>query len=98
MLGMAESMQAVSERIVSLDRAVRFAGMADGSRKVASKYRESLVPLLTEKESELSVIQSTMRMMLRKPLEEKLGGWSTPLQDTATSKGLLYHCQISGRC
>ena len=71
---MPESMQAVCEKIVSLDRAVRFAGMADGGRVVASKYREGLVPLLTEKESELSVVQSTIRMMLRKPLEEKLGG------------------------
>ncbi|MGI0038374.1 MAG: hypothetical protein ACREAO_01045 [Nitrososphaera sp.] len=71
---MPESMQAVCEKIVSLDRTVRFAGMANGGKIVTNKYREGLVPLLTEKESELSVVQSTIRMMLRKPLEEKLGG------------------------
>lgn len=72
---MPKSMQAVCERIVSVDRAVRFAGMASGTGKiVASKYRKGLAPLLTKKESELSVVQSTIRMMLRKPLEEKLGG------------------------
>lgn len=94
---MPESMQAVCERIVSLDSTVRFAGMADGGKMVASKYRAGLVPLLTEKESELSVIQSTIRMMLRKPLEEKLGGMvyafarygnvkraTVPLQDSWT--------------
>ena len=81
---MPESMQATCDRIVSLDRTVRFAGMANGGKIVTNKYREGLVPLLTEKESELSVVQSTIRMMLRKPLEEKLGGWSTPWRGMAT--------------
>ena len=72
---MARSMHAVCDKVVSLDKTVRFAGMATGGGGiVASRYRKGLAPLLTKKESELSVVQSTIRMMLRKPLEEKLGG------------------------
>lgn len=46
---MPESMQAVCERIGSLDRTMGFAGMANDGKIVANKYQEVLVPLRTEK-------------------------------------------------
>ncbi|MER3448155.1 MAG: hypothetical protein C4291_15630 [Candidatus Dadabacteria bacterium] len=57
-----------------MDEAVRFAGIADNLGKiVAYEYREGLAPLMTIQESEMSVIQSVIRMGLRRMHEEKLG-------------------------
>lgn len=42
--------------VLSVDRSIRFAGIADGTgRVVASAYRDGLSPLLTEQESEMSI-------------------------------------------
>lgn len=38
---------------------------------VAEAYRKGLVPLLTKKETELSALQSIVRMTTREALEEK---------------------------
>ena len=60
--------------MVNIDNGIRFAGMADRSGKLAAfAYRPGLQPLLTREESELSVMQSLLRMGMRKTLEEKLG-------------------------
>jgi hypothetical protein len=65
----------ICDDVLSVDGSIRFAGVADPSGKVvASVYRSGLVPLLTEQESELSILQSAISMPMRKPLEEKLGG------------------------
>lgn len=57
-----------------MDKNIRFAGIASLEGKIlASKYRSDIQPLLTLQESELSVMQSLMRMSMRKTLEGKLG-------------------------
>jgi hypothetical protein len=60
--------------ILALDGLIRFAGIVSmEGRILAAQYREGLVPMLTPKESELSIMQSLMRMSIRKTLEEKIG-------------------------
>ncbi len=60
--------------ILELDRGIRFAGITDGFGKlVISEYRKGLVALLGEKESILSLIQSTIVLGTRKTLQPKLG-------------------------
>lgn len=49
--------------ILGIDKGIRFAGMADRMCKLAAyAYRPGLQPLLTKEESELSVMQSLLRM------------------------------------
>lgn len=61
-------------QVLGLDKNIRFAGIASLEGKIlASKYRSDIQPLLTLQESELSVMQSLMRMSMRKTLEGKLG-------------------------
>lgn len=59
---------------MELDGSIRFAGIATTKGKIlASAYREGLEPLLTTKESEISVMHTVIRMGTRMTLEEKLG-------------------------
>lgn len=60
--------------VLGLDKTIRFAGIASLEGKIlASKYRSDIQPLLTLQESELSIMQSLLRMSMRKTLEGKLG-------------------------
>jgi hypothetical protein len=62
------------KQILELDRTIRFAAMASVEGKlIAEEYREGLESLLTKEESELSVMQSIIRMGTRRVLEEKVG-------------------------
>lgn len=57
-----------------MDGCIRFVGIASiEARILAAEYREGVIPLLTQQESELSVMQSLMRMSIRRTLESKLG-------------------------
>lgn len=57
-----------------MDKTVRFAGIASlEGRILAAEYKEGVKSLLTLQESELSIMQSLMRMSIRKTLEGKLG-------------------------
>lgn len=70
-----QQQQRLCRKILSVNRSIRFAGIADGSGKVAaSAYRDGLSPLLTEQESEMSITQSTICMLIRRSHEEKMGG------------------------
>jgi hypothetical protein len=61
-------------QILDLDKTIRFAGIADTKGKIAAQsYREGMTPLLTKEESELSALQSIIRMGTRQTLEEKIG-------------------------
>ncbi len=61
--------------ILGIDRGIRFAGVADMEGKlIGHAYRKGIVPLLTPKETEVSVLQSFIRMSTRGTLEQKLGG------------------------
>ena len=68
------SLKDFCDQILDLDKTIRFAGIADMHGKIASEsYREGLTPLLTKEESELSALQSIIRMGTRQTLEEKIG-------------------------
>jgi hypothetical protein len=61
-------------QILKLDRGIRFAGIAnEDGQMVGHAYRNGLLPLLTEKETEISVLQSVIRSSTRRSLEKKLG-------------------------
>lgn len=60
--------------VLDLDRRIRFAGVASNhGRLIGYAYRKNLQPLLTKEESEISVVQSFIRMDSRAKLEHKLG-------------------------
>lgn len=60
--------------ILRLDKGIRFAGVADrDGRLVGHAYRKGIIPLLTPRETEISVLQSFIRMGTRATLEQKLG-------------------------
>jgi hypothetical protein len=62
------------KHILELDKTIRFVGIASIEGKlIAQEYRVGLESLLTKEESELSVMQSIIRMGTRKVLEEKIG-------------------------
>jgi hypothetical protein len=65
------------KRILEADNSIRFVGVANKfGTQVASRYRKGLVPLLTESQSQLSTIESAIRMYTRigeKSVESKLG-------------------------
>lgn len=64
----------VCKKIIALDNTIRFAGVASTKGKIlAAEYREGLTPLLSRADSELSIMQSVIRMGTRMTLEEKLG-------------------------
>jgi len=61
-------------KILEFDKSIRFVGIVDKFGKpVIAEYRKDSVPLLTEEESILSVIQSTIILGTRKTLQPKLG-------------------------
>ncbi|UVS69533.1 hypothetical protein NWT39_01810 [Nitrososphaera viennensis] len=62
------------QRILEIDRGIRFAGIASSNgRLIGFAYRKGLKPLLTKEESEVSVLQSLMRMNMRTTFEPELG-------------------------
>ena len=67
-------LQDVCDQVIELDNSIRFAGFANNTGKlIASKYRKGLEPLLRSNESELSFLDSALRMRTRKDMEPKLG-------------------------
>lgn len=64
----------VCQDIIGLDKTIRFAGIANMRRTIVSaKYRDELVPLLTQEETIESIEHSVSRMSTRRLLEAKLG-------------------------
>ena len=63
--------------ILEADGSIRFVGVANKfGTQIASQYRKGLVPLLTESQSQLSIIESAIRMYTRieeKDVKSKLG-------------------------
>ena len=70
-------LHSLCKQILEADNSIRFVGVANKfGIKVASEYRKDLVPLFTESQSQLSVIESVIRMNTRigeKDIESKLG-------------------------
>src|SRR5919108_2740373 len=64
----------ICSRILQLDNSIRFAGFInDNGAVIVYQYREGLDPLLRTNESELSFIDTVLRMRTRKDMEPKLG-------------------------
>ena len=64
----------ICNQILELDNSIRFAGFANNMGKIiAARYRNKLDPLLTVDESELSFIESVLRMSTRIDMISKLG-------------------------
>jgi hypothetical protein len=65
------------KQILEADGSIRFVGVANKfGTQIASQYRKGLVPLLTESQSQLSIIESAIRMYTRieeKDVKSKLG-------------------------
>jgi hypothetical protein len=71
---MAVDLNDVCRRILSLDRSIRFAGIANRMGKVvAHQFQKGVVPVLTFEELEGSAMKSVLRMKTREDYEEKLG-------------------------
>lgn len=71
---MSSNYQDICNKVLNLDYAIRFAGVATVQATIAAAmYREGVAPLLTTKEAELSIVQSIIRMSIRFASEEKLG-------------------------
>jgi hypothetical protein len=67
-------LQEVCDKVIELDNSIRFVGFANNAgRIIAHKYRKGLDPLLRSNESELSFIDSALRMRTRRDMEPKLG-------------------------
>ena len=62
------------KQICELDKGIRFAGVVDKFGKlIMTKYRSTSIPLLSKEESQLSIVQGTIRMGSRSTLQPKLG-------------------------
>jgi hypothetical protein len=62
------------DQILKMDRAIRFVGIANKMGKtITTAYRNRSDHLLTEDESNLSTIESVLRMTTRADLQAKLG-------------------------
>ena len=61
-------------QVLNLDLSIRFAGIATSNGKIlATLYRKGVQPLLSPQESELAIMQSVIRMGIRRTFEQKLG-------------------------
>ena len=64
----------VCDRILELDNSIRFAGFVNNMGTIITyQYRDGLNPLLKTNESELSFIETVLRMRTRKDIEPRLG-------------------------
>jgi hypothetical protein len=64
----------VCDRVLELHNSIRFAGFVNNMGTIiAYQYRDGLDPLLKTNETELSFIDTVLRMRTRKDMEPKLG-------------------------
>ena len=71
---MVANLKEICIEILSLDKSIRFAGIASMMGKVvAQEFRKDVIPLLQNDEVENSAIKSVLRMRTREDYEGKLG-------------------------
>jgi len=71
---MSHSIEDICGQVVEFDNCIRFAGFATKTGKlIAYKYRKDAIPLLTSDETQLSVLDTALKMRIRKDMESKLG-------------------------
>lgn len=74
MISKESTLNHICGKILELDNSVRFAGFINNNGTViAYQYREGVDPLLGTSESELSFVDTALRMRTRKDMEPKLG-------------------------
>ena len=70
----ADSLDNLCDQILKIDLSIRFAGIANKMGKsITAAYRKGSDHLLTEDESDLSTIESVLRMLTRGDLQSKTG-------------------------
>jgi hypothetical protein len=71
---MDANLRDICNEVLSLDKSIRFAGIANKMGKVvAYEFRKDVTPLLSFEEVESSAIKSVLRMRTREDYEAKLG-------------------------
>ncbi len=71
---MHRSIEDICGEVIKFDNCIRFAGFATETGKlIAYKYRKDAIPLLTSDETHLSVLDTALKMRIRKDMEAKLG-------------------------
>jgi hypothetical protein len=71
---MHRSIEDICGQVIKFDNCIRFAGFATQTGKlIAYKYRKDAIPLLTSDETQLSVLDTALKMRIRKDMESKLG-------------------------
>jgi hypothetical protein len=69
-----EYLYEICNQIIHSDSSIRFVGIPNKMGKlVVSKYRDGLIPIITEQEIEMLAIESVLRMNTRKDFESKFG-------------------------
>ena len=75
-----EYLYEICNQIIHSDNSIRFAGIPNKMGKlVVSKYRDGLIPIITEQEIEMLAIESVLRMNTRKDFESNLADQFTHL-------------------
>jgi hypothetical protein len=69
-----EHLSSICDQVLHSDTSIRFVGIPNKMGKLAvSRYRDGLVPIITEQEIEILAIESVLRMNTRKDFESKFG-------------------------
>jgi hypothetical protein len=69
-----EHLYSICDQVLHSDTSIRFVGIPNKMGKlVVSRYRDGLVPIITEQEIEILAIESVLRMNTRKDFESKFG-------------------------
>ena len=73
-LAMTIHLKDLCRQILAEDSWIRFAGISNKfGKQIAGEYRKGLIPLLTEHQSDLSAIESIIRMNTRRDLKPQVG-------------------------
>jgi hypothetical protein len=68
------SIEDICGQVIESDNCIRFVGFATKTGKlIAYKYRKDAIPILTSEETQLSVLDTALKIRIRKDLEPKLG-------------------------
>ena len=69
-----ERLDSICDQVLHSDTSIRFVGIPNKMGKlVVSRYRDGLIPIITEQEIEILAIESVLRMNTRKDFESKFG-------------------------
>ena len=69
-----EHLSSICDQVLHSDTSITFVGIPNKMGKLAVlRYRDGLVPIITEQEIEILAIESVLRMNTRKDFESKFG-------------------------